>query len=210
MAKVVRNAQQTKKNILENAKYLFSKKGYDATSIGEIAKASNINKAMLYYYFKNKIDIYEIVMEDVLSSIYKEIMVSDRCCDCATGDLKAFITIYAQFSSKHSYFPALLLRALSNHGKDLPDSVFTSCIKLFTLFSNILKRGEEDGMFEDIKPMIIYCMVIGSLNMYIITQPLRKMAINKSKDIDTCADCSIEEIADYIFKKVVLMLGVTS
>lgn len=210
MAKNTRNAEQTKSNILKNAMLLFSQKGYDATSIDGIAEASNINKAMLYYYFKNKIDIYEVVMKEVLSSIYEEIMKSDKCCDSAIGDLKAFITVYAQFSSKHPYFPALLLRELSNNGRDLSENVLMSCVKLFTLLSNILKRGEKEGVFEDIKPMVIFCMITGSLNMLIVTQPLRQIAADKSDEIDTCANCSIDELANYISKKTILMLGVAS
>lgn len=45
--------------IISAAKDVFSEKGYDGSSMAEIAKRANVNKALLYYYFKNKKDILE-------------------------------------------------------------------------------------------------------------------------------------------------------
>ncbi len=203
-----RDAVKTKQTILQNAKYLFSEKGFDATSINEIAAASHINKAMLYYYFKSKKDIYEVVVKEILSSIYKEITISEKCCDSAVGDLRAFISIYTRFANKHPYFPALLLRELSNSGKNLSESVLAGCIQLFRLFSDILKRGEDEGVFKDVKPMVIFCMVISTVNILVVTKPLRQIAAKKADDLDTSSDISVNEISEYIFKKIILMLGV--
>jgi len=203
-----RDGVKTKQTILQNARYLFSKKGFDATSINEIAEASHINKAMLYYYFKSKKDIYEVVVKDILSSIYKEITISEKCCDSAVGDLRAFISIYTQFANKHPYFPALLLRELSNSGKNLSKSVLAGCIQLFGLFSDILQRGEDEGVFKDVKPMIIFCMLISTVNILVVTKPLREAVAKEAVNLDTSSDISVNEISEYIFKKITLMLGV--
>ena len=47
----------TKKKILEIAEKLFSENGFDATSIESISKSAGINKATIYYHFKDKQDI---------------------------------------------------------------------------------------------------------------------------------------------------------
>lgn len=208
MKKQSRDAVKTKQTILQNAKNLFSTKGFAATSINEIAKSSQINKAMLYYYFKSKADIYETVINEILSGIYEKIVVSDKCCDSATGDLRAFISIYAKFANEHPYFPALMLRELSNSAGHLSDSVLDGCIKLFRLFSDILQRGENEGIFKDVKPMVVFCMVISTVNILVVTKPLRQTAASKADDIDTSSDISFDEISEYIFNKITLMLGV--
>jgi len=51
------NGDITKARILEVAEHLFSQKGFDATSIDSISKAAKINKATIYYHFKDKQDI---------------------------------------------------------------------------------------------------------------------------------------------------------
>jgi len=56
------NKKSSKITILETAEDLFSRNGFDGTSVDSIAKKANVNKALIYYYFENK--------EDILSSIF--------------------------------------------------------------------------------------------------------------------------------------------
>jgi TetR/AcrR family transcriptional regulator len=49
---------ETRERILLAAASLFANKGYAATSVREIAEGARVTKPMLYYYFKNKEDLY--------------------------------------------------------------------------------------------------------------------------------------------------------
>jgi hypothetical protein len=77
--------------------------------------------------------------------------------------------------------------------------------QLFELFSDILERGEKEGCFSDVIPMILYFMVIGTLNLMITTKPLRIKA-HELSGVDTCSTCNIDEISEYIMKKMKKML----
>ena len=46
----------TRRRILRVARRLFADAGYDGVSVGELARAARVNRAMLYYYFKDKRD----------------------------------------------------------------------------------------------------------------------------------------------------------
>lgn len=63
----------TKNKILNSAKALFSQKGYDGTSVDEIAKTAQINKALIYYHFKNKAaikeELFALTIDETLSLI---------------------------------------------------------------------------------------------------------------------------------------------
>ncbi len=207
MAKQKRDAAATRSKIIQNAMELFAKKGFDGVSVDEVAAASQINKAMIFYYFKNKAGLYEAVMQGVLDAIYEEIVEADKCCDNTLGELKAFIATYASFAKRYPYFPALLLRELSDSGAHLPELMFESMKKLFVLLSGILEKGEREGVFKEVIPMIVHFMIIGTLNLYVTTQSLRKR-VYEEDGLDTCCGCEIEEIAEYIYKKILLMLEV--
>lgn len=45
---------ETRERIVNASIQLFSEKGFDATRVNEIARAANVNKALIYYYFKTK------------------------------------------------------------------------------------------------------------------------------------------------------------
>ena len=53
---------EKKNNILRIATDLFSKHGYDKTSISMICKEANINKPSLYYHFESKEELFSEVM----------------------------------------------------------------------------------------------------------------------------------------------------
>ncbi len=56
------NSQLRKNEILEKASYCFTLKGYNETTLDEISDSLGFNKAALYYYFKNKEDLFSQVL----------------------------------------------------------------------------------------------------------------------------------------------------
>ena len=207
MPKQKRDAELTKRKILQTSMKLFSFKGFDATTVDDIASKSNINKAMVYYYYKNKAGLYEQVMSVLMENIYLDIDKEYKKSITAKDALKAFIMTYGKYAQKHPYFPSLLLRELSNSGAKLPEKMFFKMRRIFLLLSEILKKGVDDGVFFDVKPMMVHFMIMGTINLMITTQPMRIKATKLGDiDIDTCSACSVEEISEYVYEKVKLML----
>ena len=57
---------EARERIINAAIELFSRKGYDATTVNDIAGAANVNKALIYY-FKNKQDILDFMVDSILN-----------------------------------------------------------------------------------------------------------------------------------------------
>ncbi|WP_142827554.1 TetR/AcrR family transcriptional regulator [Planococcus soli] len=57
------------KKILDSALMEFAEKGYGQASTNRIVKQAGIGKGMLFYYFKNKKDLYEYLIEYSLNFI---------------------------------------------------------------------------------------------------------------------------------------------
>lgn len=58
-------AVSTKRRILEKALTLFSEKGFDAVSVGQIAKAVGIKAPSLYKHYKSKQDIFDAILDEM-------------------------------------------------------------------------------------------------------------------------------------------------
>lgn len=54
MSRPKTNDPKNRKKILAAAEKAFAKKGFDATRVEYIASQARVNKALIYYYFKNK------------------------------------------------------------------------------------------------------------------------------------------------------------
>jgi AcrR family transcriptional regulator len=60
----------TRRRIQEVALELFAERGYDQTSLREIADRLGVTKAALYYHFKTKEEILASTLEDYLSDVH--------------------------------------------------------------------------------------------------------------------------------------------
>ena len=202
MAKQKRDAKATRAKIIKESRTLFSVKGYDATTVDDIAQVSGVNKALIYYYFKNKSGLYSEVMSGLFDAIYSEVTVAKEECSSIVDELQTFIQTYANYAYKNPYFPALLLRELSDSGAHLPEMMFASMRKLFVLLSDILKRGEEQKVFVKSIPIVIHFMITGTLNLMITTMPLRKELVSLDSSVNVCNECSAEDVSSFIFETV--------
>lgn len=61
--------RDTRVRIQRVALELFAEKGYEATSLREIAERLQVTKAALYYHFKSKEDIVRSLMEDYIGQL---------------------------------------------------------------------------------------------------------------------------------------------
>jgi AcrR family transcriptional regulator len=63
--RVVQEAEDSAKRrqIVEGARTIFRALGFDAASMGEIAKAAGVSKGTLYVYFKDKDELFHAIVE---------------------------------------------------------------------------------------------------------------------------------------------------
>ncbi len=65
--------KETRQAIMQAAIRLFSEKGFEKTSIEELAKAAGIGKGTIYGYFQTKSDILHAFCEDELECLHEEL-----------------------------------------------------------------------------------------------------------------------------------------
>lgn len=58
--------ENSKQKILNSATKLFAHKGFDAVSVREICKDSNVNLCMISYYFGGKKELYNAIIDNLI------------------------------------------------------------------------------------------------------------------------------------------------
>ena len=77
-SKRLKAKQLPKEKIIKAAIRLFAKLGYESTSMSGIAKSVGLEKASLYYHFKDKDELFAAVTETVWGKIAADIRNFDR------------------------------------------------------------------------------------------------------------------------------------
>ncbi|MBS4015335.1 MAG: TetR/AcrR family transcriptional regulator [Candidatus Latescibacteria bacterium] len=86
------NKVEIKKEIVLNvAQDIFAQYGLTKTMIDDIAKAAGVGKSSIYYYFKNKEDIFRAVIETQVQKVQEKIRASINAAPTPQEKLKAFV-----------------------------------------------------------------------------------------------------------------------
>jgi TetR/AcrR family acrAB operon transcriptional repressor len=62
-------AEQTRKDLLNAALSVFSRKGYQSTRLEDIAKEAEVTRGAIYHHFGSKAGLYIALMEDVSTAL---------------------------------------------------------------------------------------------------------------------------------------------
>src|SRR5579863_6421639 len=63
----------TARRIVATAEEMFAEQGLAGARMDEIARAAKVNKALLYYYFRSKEELYRFVLEALLSQLRQRV-----------------------------------------------------------------------------------------------------------------------------------------
>lgn len=67
--------------IVAAAARLYARRGFDGTSIADLAKTGGFSKSLVYHYFPSKEDILDAVMEEHLDALVEEAEAASRAGD---------------------------------------------------------------------------------------------------------------------------------
>ncbi len=88
--------EDTKRKILDKALELFSTQGYDAVSVGQIAKAVGIKAPSLYNHFSSKQAIFDAIVESTAAQ-YEE---DTGKIDIHVQDVKQDISVFSEITEE--------------------------------------------------------------------------------------------------------------
>jgi TetR/AcrR family transcriptional regulator len=108
--------QTVRRQLLEAARGLFAKQGYDAVSIRQVAETAQVNPAMIHYYFGSKQGLYEAMLADTFTPLIERLSaVLAGTADDADA-LRNFFTLYMHTLGANPWMPPLILREVVAEG----------------------------------------------------------------------------------------------
>ncbi len=97
--------------ILDAAVKLFAEKGFDHTTLDEIAEASEFGKGTLYNYFQNKEEIYTAILENIFSDYFEIIRESEIGTDNLVDFIRKLTKSLFEYCAQNQYAFLVLARA---------------------------------------------------------------------------------------------------
>lgn len=172
---------ETRKNILETAARLFSSVGYANTSLSQVAKEANVSKALIFWHFENKEQLFHAALQHSLEPYFINV-VSDLDDLDEVEQIRKLIDLYYEFVSTHVFSVKLVLSLLLRDEKH-PDDIVGRIGQLFrvyrSLLSDIIESGRNKGIFrEDVSSAQDAALIMATLNGILIQGFLHEASLD--------------------------------
>lgn len=140
-----RKASQRRKHLLECAGSLFVKKGYEATTMDEIAAHAGFSKGTLYHYFSNKAELIQSLRQEFDTEIVRRIQINVEACTGSDwqGRLKAWIT-----GAVKAYFAMSELHDVVIYGTGMPFRNSMAHSQVTRHLARLIADGAEAGAWS--------------------------------------------------------------
>ena len=136
--------------ILETATRLFATQGYDSTSLSQVAKVASVSKALIFWHFENKENLFRTALQRTLEPYFINV-VDDLEGLSEIDQIKRLIDQYYVFVSQNIYSVKFVLSLLLREEKH-PDDLVGHMAELQRVFGNLLAdiidNGRQKGIFR--------------------------------------------------------------
>lgn len=149
--------EESRAAILQAAAVEFANHGIDGARTDAIAREACVNKALLYYYFKDKEALYGAVLERAFSGL-KQTAFSVLDDDLPPQEkMVAYVGAYFDYLAHNRVYPRLMqremMRARQGESQHL-DSIAKGYLRpIFQRVTELIRQGIEQGEFRRVDPM---------------------------------------------------------
>jgi AcrR family transcriptional regulator len=165
-----RDPERTRQKILEAATEEFARFGLGGARVDRIAARAGANKRMLYYYFRDKDNLFLAALE----GRYAHIRAAERGLDLEHLEprraLRRLVEFTWRYFLEHPEFLTLLNSENLHKGRHVQHSRNVPPINtpLVDSLRSLLRRGEQQGVFRrGIDPVQLYISIAGEGYFYL-------------------------------------------
>jgi TetR/AcrR family transcriptional regulator len=132
---------ETRTTILAAAERIFADGGLEGARMDAIAAKAGVNKALLYYYFRGKEELYAAILESHLQEFRRralEILSDDQS---ARETLLRYMSLHFDFLSQRPFFPRLIHRLMTNAEQPARRLFQEYSVPLYRKLVEVVERG---------------------------------------------------------------------
>ena len=151
--------------ILSAAKRVFSRKGYEATTMEDIAAEAGFGKASLYFYFKRKEEVFLSLIKDGLEGqkkLLKEVMSSQLS---NVERLEAILSKFFEYVQENREFMRIVhsesQKLYATTLREVRSSIIKDHRKTMEGIAKIVRDGIESGEFREVEPTLAAASFMG-------------------------------------------------
>ena len=167
--------------ILRAAAEEFAEHGIAGARTDAIAREARVNKALLYYYFKDKETLYGAVLDHAFSGLKATVF---RVLDSdlpPREKIMTYVGTYFDFIASNQVYPKLMqremMRAREGHSPHIEKLVKNYFQPIYARVGELLRKGIAEGEFRKIDPAHFIPSMVAMIIFYFSSAPLMQKIV---------------------------------
>ncbi|MFY9561727.1 MAG: TetR/AcrR family transcriptional regulator [Terriglobales bacterium] len=164
--------------ILKAAFAEFAEHGIAGARTDAIARAARVNKALLYYYFKDKEALYQAVLDQVFSGMRARVVPVLESDLPPRQKVLAYVGAYFDYIAANPSYPRMVqsewMRAGSNRTRQMQHVAKKYFRPIYQRLGDVLREGIAAGEFRAIDPRQFVPSMVAIIVFYFSAAPVIK------------------------------------
>jgi len=148
--------RDTRETLLEAARPLFARQGYDGTSVRQITKSAGVNLGAVTYHFGSKRALYEEVLARATRPLAEAVGGAEPGGDAgaaAADRIETALRTLLGALRDHPDLPGLLFQEAAA-GRETPEAVSNTLDELLERLAALVRQGKTYGSLEAGDPVL--------------------------------------------------------
>jgi TetR/AcrR family transcriptional regulator len=173
--------EESRAAILAAAAHEFAQHGIAGARTDAIAREAGVNKALLYYYFKDKETLYGAVLDNAFSGLKTAVFKALDSDLPAREKILAYVGQYFDFIASNHLYPRLMqremMRAREGQSTHIDKIIKTYIQPIFVRVSEVMKEGIANGDFRPVNPVHFVPSMVAMIVFYFSSAPMMQKIV---------------------------------
>src|SRR5579871_624831 len=173
--------EESRAAILQAAAREFAEFGVAGARTDAIANEAGVNKALLYYYFKDKETLYGSVLNEAFAGLKEAVFKVLDSELPAREKIMAYAGAYFDFIASNQLYPRLMQREMmrAREGQSVHiDKIIKNYIQpIFVRVSEVMKEGIAKGDFRPVNPVHFVPSMVAMIVFYFSSAPMMQKIV---------------------------------
>jgi AcrR family transcriptional regulator len=170
-----------KAHIINHALELFAEKGFEGTSIRDLAARAGVNVAMVNYYFGSKEKLFESMVEDRAS--YTRGLLDEIANNTSYPDIEKVDRIIDAYINKlfsnRKFHRVMHQEMMLSQRESLQQGIVNVIYPNSVIIKAVLEAGIKKGTFKKVDVPLVIATMVGTINQVLLSKSLCNRLLNK-------------------------------
>jgi len=155
------NAKPRRDEILDQATRLFAERGYEGTSMGDLAEVVGMRKASLFYHFASKDELYAAVLARLVTSVAGAIATAATTEGSFVERLDTLSEAMTTTLGEQPFAARLIVREAMDWGPVIQGVLHEHIQTVLAAAEQFVLAGQAAGVFKKLDPKHAIVTLIG-------------------------------------------------